>query len=133
MGLLIVLHEPKLITRRECVWQLILLVPPFPAFWVICPVQLRVVAACVCGMRAGELLLNPGWSLAIGMQLFQTFDESAARNRQCITNLQSRQPAHELPGTALADSKDALGGVAVKVVAFGYAELSEDRANPWEP
>ena len=39
---------------------------------------------------------------------------------------QSRQPAHELPGTALADSKDALDGVAVKVFAFGYAELSED-------
>ena len=67
------------------------------------------------------------------MQLFQTFDESAARNRQGIANLQSRQPAHELPGTALADSKDALDGVAVQVVAFGYAELSEDRANPWEP
>ena len=34
------------------------------------------------------------------------------------TNLQSRQPAHELPGTALADSKDALDGVAVKVSLF---------------
>jgi hypothetical protein len=47
------------------------------------------------------------------MHLFQTFDEGAARNRQGIANLQSRQPAHELPGTALADSKDALDGVAV--------------------
>ena len=78
-------------------------------------------------------MLNPGWSLAIGMQLFQTFDESSARNRQGVANLQSRQPAHELAGTALADSKDALDGVAVQVVAFGYAELSEDGANPWEP
>src|SRR5689334_2451491 len=67
------------------------------------------------------------------MQLFQTFDESSARNRQGVANLQSRQTAHELAGTALADSKDALDGVAVQVVAFGYAELSEGGANPWEP
>src|SRR5689334_14412785 len=59
--------------------------------------------------------------------------ESASRNRQGIANLQSRQPAHELPGTALADSKDALDGVAVKVIAFQDVEFGENGANSWEP
>jgi hypothetical protein len=63
----------------------------------------------------------------------QTFDESTSRNRQGIANLQSRQPAHELPGTALADSKDALDGVAVKVIAFQDMEFGENGANSWEP
>ena len=64
-----------------------------------------------------------------GVHLLQTFDESAARNRQGIANLQSRQPAHELPGTALTDSKNALDGVAVKVVAFQDVEFGEDGAD----
>ena len=67
------------------------------------------------------------------MHLLQTFDESTSRNRQGIANLQSRQPAHELPGTALADSKDALDGVAVKVIAFQDVEFGQNGANSWEP
>jgi hypothetical protein len=54
-------------------------------------------------------------------------------NRNLFPLWSAAQPAHELPGTALADSKDALDGLAVQVVAFQDVKFGEDGTNSWEP